>query len=96
MRNISLETHVEQIPDADVLVSAVHNAGYYFTDVQNIEILFHFGDTAVDRDTWTRILCCCRQLEGYLPKGQHLRVKGIDKHTELQNGWTRKGRKWHE
>lgn len=96
MRNIVLETSEYAVPDADALVSAVHNVGRYFPDVQNLEIVFHFGNGYLERDVWTRFLCSCRRLEGYLPKGGHLRVRGIEKHTKLQNGWTRKARRWHE
>lgn len=96
MRNIVFETREDLLPDADVLVSVAHNVGRYFPDVQNLEINFHIGERYLDRDVWTRILCTCRRLEHYLPKGQHLRIRGIEKHTEMQNDWTRKGRKWHE
>ncbi|OBT68532.1 hypothetical protein VE03_01676 [Pseudogymnoascus sp. 23342-1-I1] len=96
MRNIVFETRDDLLPDADVLVSVAHNVGRYFPDVQNLEINFHIGERYLDREVWTRILCACRRLEHYLPKGQHLRIRGIEKHTEMQNDWTRRGRKWHE
>ena len=95
MRNILLETTLDSILSADHLVSCVHSVGYYFPDVQNLEICFHFGDLQPDKDTWTRILCALVELESFLPKGGHLRVKGMEAHTELMCGWARKGRRWY-
>ena len=97
MRNILLEVCTPR-PDADVLVSAVQNVAYYFPDIQNLEIKFRLGTLAeeMDKDTWTRILCCLVRLESCLPKGGHLRVKGIERHTELQCGWARRSRGWHD
>ncbi|KFY45339.1 hypothetical protein V494_00990 [Pseudogymnoascus sp. VKM F-4513 (FW-928)] len=94
MRNIVFETRDDLLPNADVLVSVAHNVGRYFPDVQNLEINFHFGDRYLDREVWTRIICACVRLEHCLPKGQHLRIRGIEKHTEMQNDWTRKDTHW--
>lgn len=95
MRNILLETTDSEIPSADHLVSCVQNVGYYFPDVQNLEICFNFGNLELDKDTWTRILCCLVDLESLLPKGAHLRVKGLEAHTKLMCGWARRGRRWY-
>ena len=95
MRNILLETAEGQIPSIDHLVTCIQNVGYYFPDIQNIEICFHFGKQELNKDTWTRLLCCLVNLEDLLPSGAHLRVKGIEHHTELCCGWGRKRRKWY-
>lgn len=96
MRNILLEVP-SPAPDADIIISAAHNVAYYFRDMQNLEVKFSLNGMEGDmsRDTWSRILCALVQLEACLPKGGHLRVKGIEKHTELQCGWLRKCRGWH-
>ena len=72
MRNILLETAPSTVPSADHLVSCVHNVGYYFPDVQNLEICFHFENLPPDKDTWTRMLCCLVELENFLPKGAQI------------------------
>lgn len=41
------------------------------------------------------MLCCLVELENFLPKGGHLRVKGMEAHTALVCGWARKGRRWY-
>lgn len=96
MRNILLEVSDPNL-NADIIISAAHNIAYYFRDMQNLEVNFHLenGGEDMSKDTWTRVLCALVQMEACLPKGGHLRVKGIQDHTELQCGWLRRCRGWH-
>ena len=104
MRNVLLEMPDSEIPNVDALVSSVQNVRYYFPNIQQLEICFHLGFLKYDdkklvrkieKDTWTRILCCLVDLESLLPKNHHLMVKGLEGCDELLLGWGRRKRKWY-